>query len=454
MKITSLLIFVLLFSITPGYAANCRVTKSADTNDASCTAGDCSLREAVADATCSTIDFSLDLVDVPVVLTMGEIVIPRTLSITGWAPDAITISGGGASRIFYIPAGNGLSISGVKLTGGNGVGTAPNGGGSIRCIECTLNLNNVLVTGNNSNGLGSAISLQGANSGGSIRNSLLTGNTGSGVTAAAVFMQTVNAQFPIYNTTIAANEGPGIHITGAFIKLINSTVAFENFGVYINGMANLTIGNSVVLNICRCSMLGGFTSSGNNIVSTTGGSNQIVFSGSDLVGVNPLLVDPPQRNGGPTANYALLPGSPAIDGGNNALAASNGLTTDQRGFARLADGNGDTTVTVDIGAFEHLAAAPAPSGLVTVAGRVFDTGNRPLSNVNVILNDTNGNYRFTYTSTFGWFLFENVPKEMVYRLNISSKRHNAPQRVLFPTADAFDVDIIATPLAGDAPRGK
>ena len=42
---------------------------------------------------------------------------------------------------------------------------------------------------------------------------------------------------------------------------------------------------------------------------------------------------------------ALLPGSPAIDAGNNALIPA-GITTDQRGFTRIVNG------TVDIGAFE------------------------------------------------------------------------------------------------------
>jgi CSLREA domain-containing protein len=74
MKITSLLILVLLSSITSGYAANCRVTKTADTNDGSCTAGDCSLREAVAEPSCSLIDFSLDLVQQPIAVNLGDIV--------------------------------------------------------------------------------------------------------------------------------------------------------------------------------------------------------------------------------------------------------------------------------------------------------------------------------------------------------------------------------------------
>ncbi len=66
--------------------------------------------------------------------------------------------------------------------------------------------------------------------------------------------------------------------------------------------------------------------------------------------LDPLL-GPPADNGGPTQTMVLLPGSPAIDAGSNALAVDangNPLTTNQRGagFPRILGHS------VDIGAYE------------------------------------------------------------------------------------------------------
>ena len=74
-----------------------------------------------------------------------------------------------------------------------------------------------------------------------------------------------------------------------------------------------------------------------------------VFSDTPLLGAL-------ANNGGPTQTHALLPGSPAIDSGSNALAVDqNGipLSTDQRGagFDRIQN-NGSGVSRVDIGAFE------------------------------------------------------------------------------------------------------
>jgi hypothetical protein len=89
------------------------------------------------------------------------------------------------------------------------------------------------------------------------------------------------------------------------------------------------------------------TSLGDNLVGDPSGATGFTQP-PDLLGVNPLLA-PLGNYGGPTPTMALLPGSPAINAGSNALAvdpSGNPLLTDQRGLPRIVNG------TVDIGAFE------------------------------------------------------------------------------------------------------
>jgi hypothetical protein len=93
------------------------------------------------------------------------------------------------------------------------------------------------------------------------------------------------------------------------------------------------------------------TSQGHNLIGDgTGGSG---YDPTDLVGTadNPIdpLLGPLQDNGGPTFTMALLPGSAAIDAGDNTGASD----WDQRDapFRRIVNG------TIDIGAFEVQAHA-------------------------------------------------------------------------------------------------
>jgi hypothetical protein len=72
------------------------------------------------------------------------------------------------------------------------------------------------------------------------------------------------------------------------------------------------------------------------------------FDSTDLINTDPLLA-PLADNGGPTLTMALLPGSPAIDGGS----AVAGVTTDQR------DIHPSQGIAPDIGAFESRGFALA-----------------------------------------------------------------------------------------------
>jgi hypothetical protein len=95
---------------------------------------------------------------------------------------------------------------------------------------------------------------------------------------------------------------------------------------------------------------GTLASSGYNLIgNSTGGSG---YADTDILDVDPML-GPLADNGGPTQTHALLPGSPAIDAGDNADAPE----FDQRGpgFPRIVNG------IIDIGSFEvQSTGAPQP----------------------------------------------------------------------------------------------
>ena len=95
-------------------------------------------------------------------------------------------------------------------------------------------------------------------------------------------------------------------------------------------------------------------------------------------------------NGGPTLTHALLPGSPAIDAGDNLDAPA----TDQRGIIRPQDADGDGKAVIDIGAFERYHAGVEGVVFRDLNGNgVRDTGDVGLAGVTMYL-DLNGNGSF------------------------------------------------------------
>ncbi len=144
------------------------------------------------------------------------------------------------------------------------------------------------------------------------------------------------------------NDGGGSGGICGPVQMTNCTLAF-NSGFVGDGGKNavatggLTPGSLLVNSILagnvpnNCS--GPIIDAGHNLSS----DNSCAFtSAGSLNNVDPLL-GPLADNGGPTLTMALLPGSPAIDAGDNSVA----LPTDQRGFPRLVG------PAIDIGAYER-----------------------------------------------------------------------------------------------------
>jgi len=220
--------------------------------------------------------------------------------------------GGAGSQIaiytYSIPMNGGNGGS-----GGSGKGGAVFSSGAAHLINCGLAFNAGTGAAGGSGGVGS----QGAPG---YPNGMrgADGSPGSGFGG----IDDASGQCQLINCTLAFNSGTGgspkggIATSGA--TMINTLLAENTPG------GN---GSSAIVD------LGHNLSSDNSCAFTNLGS---------LNNTNPKL-GPLANNGGPTMTMALLPGSPAIDGGDDASAP----TTDQRGFPR------PVAAAADIGAFEY-----------------------------------------------------------------------------------------------------
>jgi hypothetical protein len=202
----------------------------------------------------------------------------------------------------------------------------------------------------------------------SITGSTINDNSNGGV---LIFNQNAS----IVNSTISGNDNPGYSYDGGGIYyagigdqtlLLSNVTITRNRAYYAGGgiyMFDLHGGQVIMANSILAGNFAGtqgpdcygpIDSQGYNLIGDTTGCT---FSSSmgDQIGVDPQ-VGPLRYNGGLTPTHRLVAGSPAIDGGNpDGCLDQLGipLTTDQRGFTRPLDGNGDGIPVCDVGAYEY-----------------------------------------------------------------------------------------------------
>jgi hypothetical protein len=173
----------------------------------------------------------------------------------------------------------------------------------------TLNITNSTLSGNTAVQKGGAIWWIGT--AGSITNSTITNNTADSDSNNAV-----------------NDNGGGIFSESTTIALINTIIA-----------ANLDA--STAAGTIHPDVSGNVTGNNNNLIGSLTGNTGTLGTGTDIVNPTPGLAAL-ANNGGPTQTHVLLPGSPALDKGNSAIAPA----TDQRGLTRRSGS------AVDIGAVE------------------------------------------------------------------------------------------------------
>lgn len=201
----------------------------------------------------------------------------------------------------------------------------------------------------------------------SVANSTFSGNAatsqGGGIYHASPYPEYVT----VTNSTFAnnsASQGGGIFNSGSndtkgFLVLTNSTFSgnlarSEGGGIYTNSL--LYYANSILANSTGGECVNGFggtiTTNINNLVEdgSCPDAGENFQSGSDpSLGVL-------GSNGGPTQTLALLPGSPALDAGDNILCAQSPVNNrDQRGVQRTHDAQ------CDLGAYEYYIDPAIPT---------------------------------------------------------------------------------------------
>ena len=346
-----------------------------------------SLREAImfanvdgdADNDGSPIDtISFDLpVGSTTLITNSALNIASDITIDGFDQIIRANGGSGSHRVFNIndnDAGlSNVTINGLEIRdGGNSSGGNLRGAGIDNSENLTLN--DVIISSNNAgtsigggifHDLGalvisnsSVLSNQAVQAGGiwinrgtaNITNSTFSENaasfSGGGLIVAA------NAQATIANSTITGNradsDGDGSGINGGLFQDNNNTILHNTIvaGNFVgNGTNPSDIAAQTLINGSANNLIGSPSTGSGGLTHDVDGN----ILGDGNGGIIPIatILDPSLAfNGGTTASHALVEGSPAINAGSNSFANTAGLTTDQRGEARIKFG------TVDIGAVE------------------------------------------------------------------------------------------------------
>jgi BspA type Leucine rich repeat region (6 copies)/Concanavalin A-like lectin/glucanases superfamily len=343
-----------LFILLPVLSASATTLTVVNTADS----GPGSLRGTMAAASAGDIiTFSNTLSGATILLTSGELLLTNDLTIDASAlPNGLAIDGNGSSRVFEVASNCTVVLDTLSITNGNASGSGVGGGilnhGTLTVGRCT-------ISGNSAPGGGGGILSYGTLT---LNQSTISGNSAPGGGGGIV---NYGGTMTVNQCTVAGNSAPS-----------------GGGGIY-NYSGTLILSNSIVAGNTPDNVLG-------------------VFTGSDnLTSCDPLLAALGDY-GGPTPTMPPLPGSPAIDAGDD--SATNTFAFDQRGpgFPRRSG------LHVDLGAVES-AYAPAAPLVVTQPASDVGPGAATL-NATVGANGAVTTYYFEYglTTNYGTFSATNT----------------------------------------------
>ncbi|MBK8027814.1 MAG: hypothetical protein IPK19_42180 [Chloroflexi bacterium] len=316
----------LMVAPTATQAAAFTVTNLTDT-------GPGSLRQALADAAAAPGDDTITFSVSGTIQMTSTLVVDSNITLDGPGSASLTISGGNTIRVFSMNPAVAFAIQNVTIAAGNASGSY---GGGIYNPNGTLTVNNAVFNGNMA-AAGGAIASGGTLT---VSNSTFSANSNNGLDGGAI--STTSANATVIGSTFSGNTSSrqsGAIDNRGTLKVINSTFrnnsAASTGGAFYN-LGTLTITNSTFSNNTSSSGFSGtaitntavgLLTLNNSLVSSSRCSGAIVGannvatigSGCPAAEFDSLLIGALADNGGPTPTIVLLPGSPAVNAGDNAL---------------------------------------------------------------------------------------------------------------------------------------
>jgi hypothetical protein len=312
-----------------------------------------------------------------ITLTSGELLVDKSITISGPGADNLAVDGRSTTRVFHIGPDTTVTLSDLTVINGYaGVGVSDGGGiyndhGTLTVEACTISDNGALEFGGgiyNDAGDGEAVL--------EITDSTISDNfsvgTGGGIDNDGTLG---NAHLKIVKSTMDGNSSTGgggiintTNLSGNATLQISNTTLSENSALSSGGgISNVGPLGGGAATVDLVGVIFKMGTSGENIANTSGtvtslgynlsddGGSGYLTGPGDQINTDPML-GPLQDNGGPTFTHALLSGSPAIDTGDPNFIPPP--LYDQRGpgFDRVVNGR------IDIGSFEVQAGGtPTPT---------------------------------------------------------------------------------------------
>jgi predicted outer membrane repeat protein len=349
-----------------------------------------SLRQAITDANAhagsDTISFTVSGT-ITLASSLPNITDHLTINGTG---QSVTVSGNDLYPVFYVASGKTLTLTRFNIEHAN----SSTSGGAVFVYYGTLILSYSSLSENYATNYGGAIYVTSGSV--NVSNSTFRANS-AGISGGGI--KTYDSTVAISNTTFinnsASSGGGGIYNDhGSTISMSNSTFS-GNSASWGGGIANsdstlitlsstfsgnhtttggggirfisgtLILKNSILANTIGgtdCTADVAIGTNTNNLIENNSGCGTPVSTADPILGTL-------ANNGGSNRTFALLPGSPAIDAGDDAnctVAPVNGL--DQRGEARTYGAH------CDIGSYELKTGRLTVYSIGTDDGWILESG--------------------------------------------------------------------------------